>query len=48
LRGFLERREKEGAREYKVRRTERRGYVWIREVDLPEVVSQAYELLKEQ
>jgi hypothetical protein len=48
LRGILERREKEGTREYKVRRAGRRGYVWVREADLPEVVIKAYELLKEQ
>jgi hypothetical protein len=40
----LERREKEGARECKVRRAGRRGYVWIRVADLPEVVIKAYEL----
>jgi hypothetical protein len=48
LRGILERRKKEGAREYKVRRAGRRGYIWIREAYLPEVVIKAYELLKEQ
>jgi hypothetical protein len=48
LRGILERREKGGAREYKVRRAGKRGYVWVREADLPEVVIKAYELLKEQ
>jgi broad specificity phosphatase PhoE len=48
LRGILERREKESAHEYKVRRAGRRGYVWVREADLPEVVIRAYELLKEQ
>jgi hypothetical protein len=48
LRGILERREKEGAREYKVRCAGRRGYVWIRESDLPEVDIKAYELLTEQ
>jgi hypothetical protein len=48
LRGILERREKEGAREYKVRRAGRRVYVWVREADLPEVAIKAYELLKEQ
>jgi hypothetical protein len=46
LRGILERRDKESTREYKVRRAGRRGYVWIREADLPEVVIKAYELLK--
>jgi hypothetical protein len=48
LGGILERREKEGGREYQVRRAGRRGYVWIREADLPEVVIKACELLKEQ
>jgi hypothetical protein len=48
FRGILERREKEGAREYKVRRGGRRGYVWLREADLPEVVIKAHELLMEQ
>jgi hypothetical protein len=48
LRGILERRGREGAREYKVRRAGRRGYVRVREADLPEVVIKAYELLKEQ
>jgi hypothetical protein len=48
LRGILERRGREGEREYKVRRAGRRGYVWVREADLPEVVIKAYELLKEQ
>jgi hypothetical protein len=48
LRGILERREEEGACEYKVRRAGRRGYVWVREADLPEVVIKAHELLKEQ
>jgi hypothetical protein len=48
FRGILERREKEGAREHKVRRAGRRGYVWIRVADLPDVVIKAYELLKEQ
>jgi hypothetical protein len=48
LRGILERREKEGAREYKVRRAGRRGNVWVREADFPELVIKAYELLKEQ
>jgi hypothetical protein len=43
----VERREKGGAREYKVRRAGRRGYAWAREADLPEVVIKAYELLKE-
>jgi hypothetical protein len=48
LRGILERRGREGAREYKVRRAGRREYVWGREADLPEVVIKAYELLKDQ
>jgi hypothetical protein len=48
FRAVLERREKEGAREYEFRRAERRGYVWEREADLPEVVIKAYELVKEQ
>jgi hypothetical protein len=39
---------KSGAREYKVRRAGRRGYVWVQEADLPEVVIKACELLKEQ
>jgi hypothetical protein len=42
----LERREKEGKREYRVRHAGRRGYVWVPEVDLPEVVVKAYELIK--
>jgi hypothetical protein len=48
LRGILEQREKDGASEYKVRRAGRRGYVWVREADLPEVVIKAHELLKAQ
>jgi hypothetical protein len=30
------------------RRAEKRGYVWVREEDLPEAVIKVYELLKEQ
>jgi hypothetical protein len=48
LLGILERREKEGAREYKARRPGRRGYVWVLEADFPEVFIKAHELLKEQ
>jgi hypothetical protein len=48
LRGILERRERNSAHEYKVRRAGRRGYVWVREADLSEVVIKAYELLKAQ
>jgi hypothetical protein len=48
LRGILKRRGREGAREYNVRRAGRRGYVSVREADLPEVVIKAYEFLKEQ
>jgi hypothetical protein len=33
---------------YKARRAGRRGYVWVRESDLPEVVIKAHELFKEQ
>jgi hypothetical protein len=48
LRGILERREKDGAHEHKVTRAGRRGYVWVRETDLPKLVIKACELLKEQ
>jgi hypothetical protein len=46
LRSTLERREVGGIVEYRVPRVGRRGYAWLSEHDLPEVVVRAYELFR--
>jgi Integrase core domain len=46
LRSILERREVGGVVEYRVPRVGRRGYAWLSEHDLPEVVVRAYELFR--
>jgi hypothetical protein len=46
LRTILEQRETDGKVEYRVRRAGRRGFVWVAEGDLPEVVVRAYPIIK--
>jgi hypothetical protein len=46
LRAILGRRESSGTVEYHVPRVGRRGYAWVSERDLPEVVVRAYELFR--
>jgi len=46
LRAILGQRERDGKAEYRVRRAGRRGFAWVPERDLPEIVVRAYQLIK--